>query len=555
MFTNLRLFLSVLAVLAVLAACSPVSPDIAATPSPSTVLETSPTSQSTDATPPSPGLAGFDCQNIQEISIEECQGLVALYESTNGDTWADNSGWLADKTPCNWIGVTCQQQHVVEVQLAYNQLSGSLPPEIGNLTHLRQLYLDGNQLNGPVPAEIGSLSRLQVLRLSANQFNTIPTELSNLSNLLELDLSRNQINGNIPSGLGNLSILRYLGLNTNQFTGEIPSELGDLTNLSHLNLANNQLSGPIPAALGDLASLNELHLSHNQLTGTIPAEIVNLTGLYWLDLSYNQLTGEVPQALADAPIADIRLWGNQLEGTIFTSEQAVTLVDYQGVHYEYDSTLAESVWPEIAPAKEGTSDAPGWLVWPEHVRFTFAGSQEAGDFLVSGMGPFVHPQLMIFPAKTFGTLSEFAQQEVENLQALLEARPPAPEQQLPLLPLINAAQVFHAQAKYLDFQNGSGVRFITQYSQDVFPIVNQNIFYTFQGLTRDGSYYVVAAFPIDAEGLPDEPLIEDWEAFSAGYQDYLTETTGQLDALAAGQFEPNLDMLDAFVQSLVVDVP
>jgi hypothetical protein len=152
-------------------------------------------------------------------------------------------------------------------------------------------------------------------------------------------------------------------------------------------------------------------------------------------------------------------------------------------------------------------------------------------------------------------MSDFAQEEIEKLQALLQTRPPAPEDPISLLPLINAAQVFHAQVKYLDFQNGSGVRYLTQYSQDIFPIVNQHLFYTFQGLTQDGAYYVVAAFAIDAAGFPDEPDISDWEAFSAGYQDYLAATVSQLDALPSDQFEPDLALLDSVIQSLRVSVP
>ena len=152
-------------------------------------------------------------------------------------------------------------------------------------------------------------------------------------------------------------------------------------------------------------------------------------------------------------------------------------------------------------------------------------------------------------------MSDFAQEEIEKLQALLQTHPSAPEDPLPLLPLINAAQVIHPQVRYLDFQNGSGVRFLTQYSQDIFPIVNQHLFYTFQGLTQDGAYYVVAAFAIDAAGFPNEPDVSDWEAFSAGYQDYLAETVSQLDALPSDQFEPDLALLDNVIQSLRVSVP
>jgi len=55
--------------------------------------------------------------------------------------------------------------------------------------------------------------------------------------------------------------------------------------------------------------------------------------------------------------------------------------------------------------------------------------------------------------------------------------------------------------------------------------------------------------------MSDELAIEDSEAFNAGYQDYLTETVSHLDALSSHEFEPDLALLDHFIQSLVVDTP
>ena len=85
-------------------------------------------------------------------------------------------------------------------------------------------------------------------------------------------------------------------------------------------------------------------------------------------------------------------------------------------------------------------------------------------------------------------MSEFAKAEIDGLRSMLETRSSIPDGPLPLLPLINASQVFHAQEEYLDFQNGGGIRYISHYSQDMSPVTNQNIFNTFQGLTRDGEY-------------------------------------------------------------------
>jgi hypothetical protein len=557
MFAKLRIILSIFGLLGILAACSPVAPVDSATALPSKVAESTspPPSPSTTGSDPSPAPLLFDCQEIQEIPLEECQALVALYEVTSGDNWADNSGWLVDHTPCTWLGVICEQGHVVELQLYYNQLSGTLPPEIGNLTHLKSLYLDDNELSGPVPSEIGNLAQLQVARLGRNQFSSsIPAELTNLTDLIFLELWGNQLSGEIPGELGNLSVLQVLKLDFNQFTGGIPPELGSLTNLHQLDLSHNQLTRSIPAALGDLAVLNQLDLSHNQLTGSIPTELGNLNYLYWLDLSYNELTGVVPGALANSPIAELRLWGSLLEGTILVSE-GTTPVEHGGVRFEVNSALAESVWREIVTPRPLSPAGPSWDVWPEHVRFTIAGPREQSDLESMRVGVAAQPQIIVYPVQEFRTMSEPASAEIESLQSLLESRPSEPENQIPRLPLINAAQVFHAQVKYLDFQNGSGVRFITQYSQDVTPIVNQHVFYTFQGLTQDGTYYVSAHFPIRTAALSDELEVKDWDAFSAGYQDYLVETVRDLNALPSNEFEPDLELLDSVIQSLAVNPP
>ena len=45
-----------------------------------------------------------------------------------------------------------------------NQLIGSIPPEIGNLTNLTVLSLWGNQLIGSIPPEIGNLTNLISLK-------------------------------------------------------------------------------------------------------------------------------------------------------------------------------------------------------------------------------------------------------------------------------------------------------------------------------------------------------------------------------------------------------
>ena len=42
-------------------------------------------------------------------------------------------------------------------------ITGSIPPEIGNLTNLEILILSINQLTGSIPPEIGNLTNLKIL--------------------------------------------------------------------------------------------------------------------------------------------------------------------------------------------------------------------------------------------------------------------------------------------------------------------------------------------------------------------------------------------------------
>ena len=116
-----------------------------------------------------PRPAQFDCGNVTEIPQTECEALVALYESTDGDNWIDNTGWLQTTTPCSWYGVTCEDGNVTRLNLSNNQLSGSIPSEIGNLAALTGLDLYDNDLSGEIPAEIGPLTALRGLNLWINK--------------------------------------------------------------------------------------------------------------------------------------------------------------------------------------------------------------------------------------------------------------------------------------------------------------------------------------------------------------------------------------------------
>ncbi len=260
----------------------------------------------------------FDCSTVTEIPQTECEALVALYDSTNGDGWTNHTNWLATTTPCNWYGITCMSGRVTRLVLSNNQLSGAIPPQIGNLTALEYLYLFDNQLSGVIPPEIGNLTALTWLDLRHNSLSgAIPPEIGNLTALWGLELYNNQLSGAIPPEIGNLTALGSLALDNNQLSGAIPPEIGNLTALTRLDLQSNQLSGAIPPEIGNLTALRYLWLASNQLSGAIPPETGNLTALTGLYLDNNQLSGAIPPEIGNlAALQSLNLYNNQLSGAI-----------------------------------------------------------------------------------------------------------------------------------------------------------------------------------------------------------------------------------------------
>ena len=245
--------------------------------------------------------------------------LVALYNATDGPNWTARINWLSNELLSEWYGVTTDANgRVTNLNLGSNELTGSIPTELDQLTQLQMLNLHRNQLTGPIPTELGQLTQLQVLNLYTNQLTgPIPTELGQLTQLQVLNLFTNQLTGPIPTELGQLTQLRSLSLFTNQLTGPIPVELGQLTQLQHLSLTENELTGKIPVEVGDLAQLQRLYLGENELTGEIPVELGDLTQLVALLIHDNKLTGEIPVELAQlTQLQLLYLYTNELTGEI-----------------------------------------------------------------------------------------------------------------------------------------------------------------------------------------------------------------------------------------------
>ncbi|PRQ48696.1 putative non-specific serine/threonine protein kinase [Rosa chinensis] len=132
------------------------------------------------------------------------------------------TNWSTTTPVCNWVGVTCGARHrrVAELNLSYFGLTGTIPPELGNLSFLVDLRFRNNSFRGTLPQELARLRRLKFINLAYNKFTgVIPSWFGSLSKLQIFSFYGNQFSGSIPTTIFNLSALQIIDLGYNQLSG------------------------------------------------------------------------------------------------------------------------------------------------------------------------------------------------------------------------------------------------------------------------------------------------------------------------------------------------
>uniref|UniRef100_A0A0E0AFN4 non-specific serine/threonine protein kinase n=1 Tax=Oryza glumipatula TaxID=40148 RepID=A0A0E0AFN4_9ORYZ len=309
------------------------------------------------------------------------QDILALLAFKKGITH-DPAGFITDSwndesidfngCPASWNGIVCNGANVagvvldghgisgvadlsvfvnltmlVKLSMANNNLSGSLPSNVGSLKSLKFMDISNNRFSGPIPDNIGNLRSLQNLSLARNNFSgPLPDSIDGLASLQSLDVSGNSLSGPLPSSLKGLRSMVALNLSYNAFTKGIPSGLGLLVNLQSLDLSWNQLEGGVdwkfliestvahvdfsgnlltsttPKELKFLADISEtvlyLNLSNNKLTGSLidGVELSTFGRLKVLDLSHNQLSGDLPGFNYVYDLEVLRLANNAFTGFV-----------------------------------------------------------------------------------------------------------------------------------------------------------------------------------------------------------------------------------------------
>ena len=250
---------------------------------------------------------------INRTSIQQqIKALEKFYEATNGDEWKNNTNWLSNKPLKEWNGIhTDDNGNVITIHLYANNLKGTIPEVIGDLSSLETFDVSDNKLEGELPESFYQLGKLNLVSINRNKLSGDFSQFTKLTNLEVLYLIDNQFTGPIPENISDLPQLEVMYLSGNPITGSIPESIGKLTNMDLLFMDGCQLEGNIPESIGNLTKLEALDLSSNRLTGSIPSSIGNLKNLGTLDLSYNQLSGAIPDEFVKlTSLDDVSLYNN-----------------------------------------------------------------------------------------------------------------------------------------------------------------------------------------------------------------------------------------------------
>jgi len=245
-------------------------------------------------------------------------------------------------------------------------------------------------------------------------------------------------------------------------------------------------------------------------------------------------------------------------------------VTYNGVSFSYSYLLATEVKAETVREQflEHADEKPD-NVTPKHLAFTLEGSYSAEHESSFFAPPEIHVYSISEYKKVMAASKRYVEaleNDIEAMKRILRDKPPHVNTAIPVLPWVDAVQAIRAHVKYVEFRNGKGVLFLTQYNIEPSIINNDGLSYIFQGLTDDGQYYISATFPVSAPNMPKSFDADTFEGYTIpenfykdsgsnqrAYQEYLDRMERKLNDLPAEEYKPRLLLFEELIGSLRIN--
>jgi len=248
-------------------------------------------------------------------------------------TLEDNSNTTPFLTPeameCTWEGIACNEDedtffYVRTIHLENRNLTGTLPASLYILQELGEISLLHNALTGPLPDVWFSddethMPALFKLDLEYNQLTgTIPPNLWSHGTMRFVYLDNNQLTGSVFKGRSDpvSEFLEEVWIYNNTLTGPLPSWLFEHELLTVFWADGNQFTGPLPSPFFP-PSLRWVTLSFNNLTGPLLAGHLEGPSLETIALNDNQLSGPLPEmGKGTSFLINVWLHNNAFSGNI-----------------------------------------------------------------------------------------------------------------------------------------------------------------------------------------------------------------------------------------------
>jgi hypothetical protein len=237
-------------------------------------------------------------------------------------------------------------------------------------------------------------------------------------------------------------------------------------------------------------------------------------------------------------------------------EASGTTIAVNNISFVIPTGIGSGAQAEKIEAVPPSNDMPWWEIAPTYNKYLIQGYPLSNTFH--------KPIIYVYPVDEYIQVNQDVATLVDQLKTIINSPDQPLPKNLPFLPAFNAGQVFYSNTQAVNFQSGSGIRYLTQFDQAPAPINNNEVFYTFQGLTSDGKYYIAAILPTNTVTLvtdgnlntvtPAGGIPFDWNPDNFEMLPKYIESVKQLlNATDPNAFTPSLPMLDTLIQSITVN--